>query len=75
MTEEELFEIMKKEFPDKGDSAFCLTTEHWMFSTKTETLTYMLSIVSQESLEVKRFDSKKGWQEIYNSYLRWRDEA
>ncbi len=76
MTEEELFEIVSQELPVK-EISICLSREHWRFSTETEEVQYKLSLIPSQHVitqDVVQFDSKEGWQEIYDKYLARKEE-
>ena len=75
MTERELFEIMKKEYPPSGKVAFMLGQEHWCHNSKDgEYINYRLSMIPGGEKDCHIISTKIGWQELYNDYLRWKEE-
>ncbi len=73
MTEEELFEVMKKEYPQDGDTSFLITKDHWMHRESGEETTYKISLVPLK-WDVKLLESKHSWDELHLIYLDWRRE-
>ncbi|KKL70184.1 hypothetical protein LCGC14_2107420 [marine sediment metagenome] len=73
MTEEVLFEIMRQEFPQDGDTSFCLNKDHWMFKESGEEIIYQISIVPVGKVE--QFSSKNSWGNAYKKYLAWKEDS
>ena len=75
MTEKELFEIMKKEFPPIGKVAFMLGVYHWShIQGGGEATSYRLSMIPGGKEECHIIYSTDGWQDIYDKYLIWKEE-
>ena len=72
MTEEVLFEIMRQEFPQDGDTSFLLNKAHWMFKEAGEEITYQISIIPGGKVE--QFSSKNSWGNAYKKYLAWKED-
>ena len=75
MTEEELFEIMKKEYPQNEEVSFMLGIDHWSHTQGVgETTSYRLSMVPGGKEDCHIIYSKHSWDELHLMYLDWRRE-